>query len=296
VHGGAIDSTDDLAVSNSTFESNTAVATGGAIYNEDAAATIVGSTFQENSAPTGAGGAVDSRTLGPGATLTVSRSTFTNNQALGGGALSVFDGMAEITDSTFNLNSANGNGGAINSSGDVTMINSTISTNAADQDGGGLFNVGHATILNSTFAKNSSLTDVGGIFSDGAGSLDITNTIVTTGILGGNCAIGGLPTGVQGSNLSDDDSCPAGLFTQVDDGKLGALADNGGPTLTHLPDPTSPAVDGGDDAACPDKDQRGQNRIAVDHCDVGSVEVQDVPFVPTGDLFLPNLASQVDHQ
>ncbi len=296
VHGGAIDSTDDLTVSDSTFESNTAVATGGAIYNEDAAATIVGSTFQQNSAPTGAGGAIDSRTLGPGATIAITTSTFTSNQAAAAGALAVFEGSAEVTDSTFNLNAVTGNGGAINSSGDLTITNSTISTNAADTDAGGLFNVGQATILNTTFASNSSLTGVGGIFSDGAGSLDITNTIVTTGILGENCAIGGLPTGVDGSNLSDDDSCPSGLFTQVDDVMLGALADNGGPTLTHLPDPTSPAVDGGDDAACPDKDQRGEDRIAVDHCDVGSVEVQDVPFVPTGDLFLPNLASQVDHQ
>ena len=35
------------------------------------------------------------------------------------------------------------------------------------------------------------------------------------------------------------------------DPQLGQLADNGGPTLTHLPGPGSPALDGGNAMDCP---------------------------------------------
>jgi hypothetical protein len=61
---------------------------------------------------------------------------------------------------------------------------------------------------------------------------------------------------------------------------LGALANNGGPTDTHLPDPGSPLVDAGDPAGCTDEkggpllaDQRGVTRPQGSRCDIGAVEV-----------------------
>src|SRR5262249_37635873 len=44
------------------------------------------------------------------------------------------------------------------------------------------------------------------------------------------------------------------------DPKLGALANNGGPTLTHALLASSPAIDGGDTDGAPATDQRGVSR------------------------------------
>src|SRR5262249_51362402 len=73
---------------------------------------------------------------------------------------------------------------------------------------------------------------------------------------------------------------------------LGALADNGGPTKTHLPLAGSPAIDAGDPAAVtgvngvPGYDQRGKPYTRVwdgdgaggPRIDIGAVEVQTLPL------------------
>lgn len=58
------------------------------------------------------------------------------------------------------------------------------------------------------------------------------------------------------------------------DALLGPLADNFGPTLTHLPAPASPLANAGDNASCPLEDQRGflRNVGPANGCDIGSVE------------------------
>jgi hypothetical protein len=63
------------------------------------------------------------------------------------------------------------------------------------------------------------------------------------------------------------------------DPKLGPLADNGGPTLTHLPLRGSPLID----AVLifvpnPGDDQRGVPRAQGPYLDIGSVEVQPPLF------------------
>ena len=63
--------------------------------------------------------------------------------------------------------------------------------------------------------------------------------------------------------------------------KLGALADNGGPTKTHLPLAGSPAIDGGlctVGGVTVTADQRGSSRpgLGTVLCDAGAVEVQSV--------------------
>ena len=77
----------------------------------------------------------------------------------------------------------------------------------------------------------------------------------------------------------------AGDTTGVSDPKLGDLADNGGPTMTHALLTDSPAIDKGPPStSCPppDTDQRGVTRphdgdadsTAV--CDIGSFELQSL--------------------
>ena len=65
------------------------------------------------------------------------------------------------------------------------------------------------------------------------------------------------------------------------------MANNGGFTLTYLPQHTSQAINTGTAAGCPSTDQRGQPRPAGGNCDIGAVEVQ--PTDLTWALFLPLL-------
>jgi hypothetical protein len=291
--GGAIASAAQLSVDNSTFRDNDAI-NGGAIDHASGDATITSSEFDSNAALT-TGGAIRAQS-GAAEEVTIFETTFTDNHALAGGALSIPVGAVSIANSTFHLNSVTSQGGAIHNAGALELVNSTISTNAADTGGGGLFNSGEAVVLNVSFARNAALgDDAGGILNAQAGTLDITNSLVTLGTLGVNCEFAGTVDGIDASNLADDDTCNSGLFTEVDDMLLEVLNDNGGPTMTHLPEPQSPAIDGGDDDACPEEDQRGEERPALEGCDVGSVEVQEIPFVPSGDQFVPGVASNVDH-
>ena len=120
-----------------------------------------------------------------------------------------------------------------------------------------------------------------------AASVELRNTIVADNFEGGGAVLGNCveesPATVSSLdfNLADDATCNL-VGTDdlvVADAVLGPLADNGGPTWTHLPEPGSPAIDSGDDALCPATDQRGYPR-PVDgdgngqvRCDRGAVEL-----------------------
>jgi hypothetical protein len=98
---------------------------------------------------------------------------------------------------------------------------------------------------------------------------------------GANCAalIG---TTSQGSNWDDDGTCGFGAGTgdhsNGGNPQLGALADNGGPTQTMLPQAASPLIDAIPVASCSGgvgihADQIGTSRPQGLGCDIGSVEV-----------------------
>lgn len=78
------------------------------------------------------------------------------------------------------------------------------------------------------------------------------------------------------------------------DPQLGSLADNGGPTLTHLPADTSPAVNAiaegsGGCGTTFSVDQRGQPRPQGSGCDIGSVEGAGAPIPPPTPINVPVL-------
>jgi hypothetical protein len=188
--------------------------------------------------------------------------------------------------------------------GNLTVINSTISGNFASLGGGGIASdFSSLTIVNSTISGNSTGDpDYGNGGGIGASSVTVVNSTVTGnsaaicgGVCGGTVEIGttilnanaagnidGTVTS-YGYNISSDDG--GGLLTgpgdQINtDPLLGPLLDNGGPTLTHLPLPSSPAIDAGDPNFVPPPihDQRGPcfHRVFC-RIDIGSVETQPRP-------------------
>ena len=218
--------------------------------------------------------------------LTLVRTSVTNNSAGNGGGISnLVGGTLTVVDSTFSGNSATEVGGAIQSRGGATIQNSTISNNSSVGNGGGLYNVstGFFTIENSTIVGNSTSGYGGGIYNANStsGSVSIASSILsdgTAGVWGPNCS--GVVTSLGYNLVGDDASCTFeettgdvwGTPTAPIDPMLGALANNGGLTLTHLPAAASPVVDAGP-ATCLAADQRGTVRAQGPMCDIGSVEL-----------------------
>jgi hypothetical protein len=104
-------------------------------------------------------------------------------------------------------------------------------------------------------------------------------------VVDSDCAGGTARSG--GGNLeSPGDTCGFNQPTDAvnisaDDLKLGPLADNGGPTMTHALGAGSVAIDVIPEADCVDADgeplmtdQRGEPRPVGDGCDVGAFERQ----------------------
>ena len=197
-----------------------------------------------------------------------------------------------IRDSLFDDNHVTGagaRGGAIWWAGvTLTLTNTTLSGNSSGGRGGAIWSspnagVGGATILqNVTFAANEA-GEAGAAIDFAGGSTGFQNTVVALSTAGGNCAFSGGIRLTAGYNLDDDGSCTfdgTGDRLSVASG-LGPLADHGGPTDTHLPDPGSPLIDAGNPTGCiePDgapleADQRGVPRPQGPACDIGSVEVE----------------------
>ena len=318
-------------ISNSILSDNSA-GSGGGIYNDgsdsgSASMTVTNSILSSNSADEiEGGGIVNDGSASGSATLTVANSTLSDNSAyLRGGGIANNNqsgsGSAtlEVANSTLSGNSAF-EGGGINHSGGpsgsaaLTVVASTLSGNSADAvigiGGGILIGGASATLKMSacTLSGNSAF-EGGGILSIFA-TLEIGNTILKAGSPGENILNDFGTVISHGFNLSSDaaggdvSTGPGGLLNATGDQrntdpKLGPLADNGGPTLTHLPLPGSPAIDGGEADTIPAlttvTDQRGSPRTIDDPAipnapfgdgtDIGAVEVA-APPVQHADLLV----------
>jgi hypothetical protein len=136
-------------------------------------------------------------------------------------------------------------GGGIRA-GNLTLLNDTITDNAA-HTGGGVYLApgGLSSVRNSIIAGNS--VDPGGSGPDLFGDFHSD----------GHNLIG---DGSGSSGFSDGTGDRVGMAANPIDPRLGALADNGGPTKTHALLAGSPAIDHGDNANAPATDQRGVAR------------------------------------
>jgi hypothetical protein len=242
--GGGVYGSSTLTLTHSTVISNTALEDGGGLYNEGRMA-VTRSTISENTAEYDYGGGIRNAS---GGVLTLTDSTVSNNDAAtqyGGGIHN--GGTLTVTSSTVNNNTADTGGGFFNY-GTLAILNSTISTNSA-RWAGGIQNLspGAVDIQFTTIADNSATQNAASVFNGAGGTVHLLATIITADPTGApNCAGDTLtPTG-DGYNRINDDSClqsPAAQDVENASVKLGPLANNGGPTLTHKPAPTAVVVD-----------------------------------------------------
>ncbi len=225
-----------------------------------AAVTIAGLLIRGGSSPgqTDGGGILNSAGV-----LSLSGLTVTGNLSSrhGGGIETTSTGVTNVVDSTITGNSANVDGGGIDNSGGTTsLLNATVTANTADADAngfgqaGGLGNFGRTTTLRSSI--------IAGNVDRGGQVPDCINVAGSTLASQGQTLIG--------STVGCPYSAAAGDITGVDP-KLGPLADNGGPTLTHALLVGSPALNTG--AGCAKTDQRGVPRSAGGACDIGAYEL-----------------------
>src|SRR5437868_4561070 len=281
---------------------------GGAIYN--AGTLIVDNAQLHDNHADGQGGAIDN--VSPGS-MQVRNAVLRHNSASGGGAINN-QSNGTVDTSTLADNTADNYGGAIDSSDEsdasksLTVTASTLSDNSASLDGGAILSEMKLTLTNVTISGNSgpealshyeraiTLTNVTIAQTTGAGlrmhasaTLTMRNTLLASNAAG-NC---GGPIISSGFNLSDDASCNSYLNQPGDqNGKsaqLGPLANNGGATQTHLPQPGSPAIDNGTGTGAPTNDQRGIHRPQGAATDIGAVEIQrsDNPILANVSTRLP---------
>ena len=262
--GGGISNSGTLVLTRSVVAGNTAAADGGGIWNNGATLIARDSTVDGNHATSDAGGAIAS--YGTSTTILTGCTLSANAAGTVGGALFNADfATATLTNCTVSGNTAGASGGGIDAGGGtVTLASVTVTNNTGGTDQAG-FGGGLAGASGTLIAQNSI---VAGNHDLAGGSPDCAGTIISQGydLLGdpAGCTVSGSPTNLIGR-----------------DPLLGPLADNGGPTRTHVPQAASPAVDAADPAtpgsggtSCPDTDQRGVARPlpAGGRCDVGAVE------------------------
>lgn len=294
-HGGALnldgvtnsqnpDSHKLLYLCGSTFEDNRADNQGGAtnsVFSDlRGSQMIVESTSfignRTTHASAGKGGAIfhmEDELAGGSAeeNFIIQNSTFSANQTFsqGGAVWTLIEGKITIENSTFvknhALDTSTGMGGALAlNRGNTHVINSTFAENYAWFHGGGIQASNSATVKlsNTLFYRNESERDWGNYAMNRSADEDG----------GGNLQFPGLRFN-QNKTPADNPVTPSVILA---DPRLGALSDNGGPTLTMALGEGSPAVDAG--ANCPATDQRGLPR---DACDIGAFERQADGFAIT---------------
>lgn len=262
-----------ISISNSTFTKNTAVLQGGAIFNQlynTNTSSIQNSTLSGNSVTgtgnQGFGGGIFVVSNGTATVLTVANTTLSGNTASnqGGGIWSGNNATVNITNSTIFGNQAvsvdgkNGTGGGImRTSGSINITNSTIAGNTAAFQGGGIVGGTATKVTNTIIANNTA--------KNGGNNWNIKNNCFDALTNGGN------NLQFAPSNPNDKD-CGAGITTN--NPLLGSLANNGGSTQTLALLAGSPAINAGNNAACPATDQRGVARPQGGVCDIGAFEAK----------------------
>jgi len=292
-----------VTLTDSTIMGNSANS-GGGIHKVDSFVTLTNSTISGNTAEGNGGGIF---VVGSGATILTNCTILGNSAQNGGGFFVGSISLVRLTNSTVSGNSAESAGGGIRAFyGEVALTNSTISGNSANIVAGiYASDSSEVTLTNSTVSRNSALL-TGGIYTSSS-TLSLNNSIIagnTDSFVDRQLILNSSAFSATSNNLFGDSSQtsaqafsgvslnPANIIATSDGNTptpltsiLAPLANNGGLTLTHALPEGSPAVNAGDNSACPARDQRGQFRNDS-RCDIGAFEL-----MPTTNFFvvpLPN--------
>lgn len=314
--GGAIYNSGTLSITGGIIATNTVnTFYGGGIYQANGNLYLNNVLIHNNTVPIQNGGF---DTYGGGLYIAagqaaITNTTFMNNRAEFGGAVTNKTGNVTIANSNIYSNmAADGGGGIVNENEMYLMNSSVISNVAGTEGGGGLLNSGAAaliTVTNTTIGRNLSGTNGGainnqasgavwlnnvtiaqngnGIFNNGA-TISIENSIIAYHI-NNNCS--GTVTSA-GHNLDDDNSCnfsETGDVFNVDP-QLFALDFDSMKTWTYQLPENSPAIDSANNSSCSEVDQLFTNRPLDGNkddnavCDMGAYEA-----APIYELFLPSI-------
>jgi hypothetical protein len=316
-HGGGLSCTSasNVTLDDMVITGNVTTNDGGGIWlSNNATLTIRNSVITNNTARRGGGiSYFDGGSLVMDhCTVSGNTSTGTSGRDVSGGGIYFFGPTVAappagflpstllIRNSTISNNHAAGGGGGFggeNLTGTLLIRNSTVSGNQAATSGGGILqNAASVTITveNSTITNNSApgtttgtnATGGGGIcrVTSYAGTLNLTNSIVsgnsnplTPDILTTNTTTNAQYSAIgsaSGVTLSSASSHNVPFGTNL---LLGPLANNGGRTLTHLPQAGSPLLNTGSNGLTPAElvyDQRGAGypRVLGSSADIGAVE------------------------
>jgi hypothetical protein len=300
--GGAIGNLHNhLKLVNSTITNNRATGqmgnpgnggNGGGVYMDgvDQSVYICGTVISHNDANARGGGLfrVSNNGVGP---MTIDRTTVADNSIPDNGdsqagGLYLQGLQITLTSSTISGNTANSTAGMFvwENPGLTTldMTNVTVAENHARTSLGAGMSVNQnvqGTLLHVTIARNSQegATSFASAIAGGQG-LTIKNSLIadnTKVFMWENTSCNATHPSGGGNiqwpdkNAGGQNELPCADNITFGDPVLGALADNGGPTLTIMPSSTGPAS--GAATGCPATDQRGQPRNAAS-CTAGAVE------------------------
>jgi len=300
-----------LLVDKSDINNNQSSGGGGGLHasiNSNAEIKISDSTFSGNTT-FGSGGAINIRAFAT-TSVTIEDSSISgnssNNQGAGISITNNYSGTeVSIDRSTISGNTSGNNGGGLyvtnsgSASGNFSISQSTLSGNTTTGNRGGAIyfddsSTSPGTLLklivdSSTIVNNTASYQGGGIYHSGANEIiDIQNTAIAQNTANsGYMNLSGVFNSVEHSwvgdnngdlNFSTDPTYANAPVQSVIDGDestltLGELADNGGPTFTHLPQIDSPLLETGNPATAnlSATDQRGLTR-EVGTLDIGAVE------------------------
>lgn len=254
----------------------------------------------------GGDGGVGAGIVNDHATMIMVTSTVSGNTCGNGGHGCVCEDFGYGLECTSGAGSGGEGAGMRNETSTVTIFNSTVTGNAPGGsgstcgvpdtsfgDGGGILSARSTTnILFSTISGNTAY----GAYGGGGIALFFGSTTLKGTVIAGNTSTNGnhdcISFGDLGTTpvnslgylaMGTTTGCTIGGIAPMIVGAtagLGALADNGGPTLTMAPAVGSPLIDAIPPADCNapvvgtvTADQRGMARPQGANCDIGSVEV-----------------------